>query len=239
MANFRTSISAELGLSTTAAGADETEVDRRVNEGVVDVLLRTGCYVASATMAETSGAGDYTLPTACLWVKAFQWSNTGGSYSMPARVSPEEILRLRAWAGTTGSALPASAYAVAGSTLLMVYPVPSAADTITVYYVPRPTAMSSGTHDPSNATYGGIPSEFHPAVEMYALWRLASMTDDQSSGQGERYRIEYEGQDGKGGMIARIRGQVYRKGGRPGRAQLGPSRRRHPAHNDTYTSPWA
>lgn len=187
-------------------------------------------------MSETANTGDYTLPTGILSVRAFQWANAGGSSGVPERVSVDEILRLRSWADGSSSTLPATYYAVAGTNLLMVYPTPSSADTITVYYVPRPTAMSSASHDPSNATYGGVPAEFHPAVEKYALWHLASMDDDQTSGQGERYRIEYEGDNGRGGLIARMRGQILRHGGRPGRAQFAPSRRRLGGRNDVYPS---
>lgn len=188
-----------------------------MNEGVTDVLLRTSCKVSTTTITETSGTGDYQLNTDILRVVAWEWTNAVQTL-LPERVTVEELLWRRAFDAT--SSYPAQAYAVAGSNLLMVYPTPTGADTITVYYVARPTALSAGTDSP-----GDIPEEFHPAVELYALWKLASMSDDQSSGQGERYRIQYEGQDGTGGMLARIRGHVNRKGARRGRAQLNPSRR--------------
>jgi hypothetical protein len=185
----------------------------------MDVLLRTSCSVVSATMSETSGDADYTLDAAILRVVAWDWKSATSTSNtlIPERVSVEELLWRRAYPVDTS--FPASAYAFAGNTL-MVYPTPSAADTITVYYVPRPTTLSTGSDSPDE-----IPAEHHIAVEMYALWRLASMNDDQSSGQGERYRLLYEGQDGDTGMLARIRRDVNRKGGRHGRAQLNPSRR--------------
>jgi hypothetical protein len=206
-----------LGLDNTAASDDQVEIDRRVNAGVTDVLLRTSCKVTSATMTETDGSGDYTLDAAIMDVKEWKFANASLSV-VPERVSVEEILRRRAW--TTSSASPASAYALAGSNLLMVWPTPSADDTITVYYVPRPVLLTADSDTPSE-----IPEEFHPTVEQYALWKLGSMTDDSSSGNGETYRIQYEGRDGRGGEIARIRRHVVQKGGRLGRAQLHPSRR--------------
>lgn len=171
-------------------------------------------------MTESAGTGDYTLDTGILTIKGIQWSNSGGSYSQPERVSPEEILRYRAFANALTSATPAAAYAIAGANLLMVYPTPSTADTITIYYVPRPATLSAGSDTPSE-----VPTEFHTAVEQYALWKLAAMSDDSSSGNGEQYRTAYEGKDGRSGMLARIRKHVYTKGGRPGRARLHPSRR--------------
>lgn len=163
-------------------------------------------------MATTANQGDYTLDTGILWVKG--WSFGSGSTTLsPERVSIDEILRLRAATSTPSS--PAYRYAVEGSDLLMIWPTPSGVSTITIYYVPRPTSMSSGTHDPSNATYGGVPLEYHPVVESYALWKLASADDDESSGQGQRYKDDYlEG-------IGKIRKYVAKKGGALPRAKVG------------------
>lgn len=180
-------------------------------------------------MTETANQGDYTLDSGIIRLKGWQWAGSG-TYSSPEPVGVDELLRLRA-AGVSAGAWPASYYAVQGN-LLMVYPTPSAADTITIYCTPRPTAMSAGTHDPSSATYGGIPSEFHPAIERYALWKLGSADDDQSSAQGERYRIEYEGSDGTGGWVKTIRKYANAKG-KPPRAIVNAHRRRRAYHDNS------
>jgi hypothetical protein len=57
--------------------------------------------------------------------------------------------------------------------------------------VPAPTVMSSDSHDPSTATYGGVPVDYHDALAYYAEWHLASFDDDASSAQGSRYREWY------------------------------------------------
>jgi hypothetical protein len=203
----------------------------RANEAVVDILLKTGCYVTSATMTETSGTGDYTLDTGIMRVKGWQWSD-GSTYSQPERVPIDVLLALRG-NNSASTTWPASFYAVAGANLLMVYPTPAASDTITVYYTPVPTAMSSGSHDPSSATYGGIPVGFHPAIEQYMLWKLASADDDESSGQGERYRIAYEGQQGDGGWIKTIRKYTLMHGGKPSRVRVNGRRRPFVQHDNS------
>lgn len=168
-------------------------------------------------MSETDGSGDYTLDSAIMDVKS--WSFAGSSLTVvPERVAVDEILRRRAW--DLNGTNPSSCYALAGSNLLMVWPTPGDDDVITVYYVPRPVLLTADSDTPTE-----IPAEFHPAVEQYALWKLASMTDDSSSSNGETYRVQYEGRDGRGGMVARIKKHVTQKGGRLGRAQLHPSRR--------------
>lgn len=184
LANFRLAVQRELGLDTTAGAADEVEIDRRVNEGVVDFLLRTGCKVTSSTLTLTAGTSDYTIDTGILHIVDLYLTSAGDVFT-PNRVSHFELLELRRANSVASS--PSMKYAVMGSNLLLVYPTPDAADVLTMYSVPRPVTLSAGANTPSE-----IPAEFHPAVELYALARLASMRDDQTSAQGQRYTDAYE-----------------------------------------------
>jgi hypothetical protein len=215
---MKAEVQAVIGLQDTAI--EDTLLQGWLNDGVVDVLLRTQCYVTDATMTETSGTGDYTLDPGILIARSLRWTSTGGSSSYPARVANEEIERLRSAASTVSTTYPAAAYAVIGANVLKVYPTPGAADTITIFYVPRPTAMSDVADDPSSEDFGGIPAEYHKAVVLYAEWKAADYRDDQSSAQGERYRQTYEDE------VKRIRKYVTLHGGRLGKAVVHPSRRR-------------
>jgi hypothetical protein len=183
-------------------------------------------------MTETSGTGDYELPSEVIQTKALSWASATVSIAgKPERVSPQEILRLRAFSTTfDASNYPAAYYAVTGN-LLMVWPTPSAADVITLYYVPYPTALSGASDDPSDSTHGGIPAEWHPGIELYAKWQMADSSDDSSSGQGERYRLQYEGDPNARvgsptwlGYVGRMRAALNRKGGAQ-RAQFPRGRR--------------
>lgn len=197
---------------------DQGLIDGWVNEGVTDFLLRTRLKVSPATMTLTSGEDDYTLPTGILQIIDLYTTSGGNSYRLE-RVTPFEILELRRASGSTDS--PARRYAVAGSNLLMVYPTPDAADTVTLYYVPRPATLSSGSDTPSE-----IPSEFHKAIELFALAEAADYDDDQTSAQGQRYRDEYEK------WVQRARRAVTLKGGsRLAPTQVG--RRRFVPHDSS------
>ena len=212
LANLRTRVSAKLGLDTTAGGTDETLLDSWANEAVLDVLLKTGVYRSSATMTLTANTKDYTLPSEILAVDELYITGSNGDRPL-TRASTQDLLYMRRATSTSGDVM---FYAVNGANLLMVYPTPTAADTLTVYYTPRPTAMSSGAHDPSSTTYGGIPAEHHKAIEYYCLWQGGDYLDDQSSSQGQRYLDLYEKE------LAKIRRAVRRKGGkRLGRATVG------------------
>lgn len=124
-------------------------------------------------------------------VDAWSWSSaSAGQSGVPTRVTPQELLRYRATNSVPAS--PASYVAFAGFSQMLVYPTPDSTATLTIYYVPVPTEMSDGTHDPSLSTYGGIPVVFHDAIELYCLHKLADYDDDQSSAQGQRYHDQYD-----------------------------------------------
>jgi hypothetical protein len=230
LSTLRAAVAGKLGLTTTASGNEETLTDRWLNEGVVDVLLKTRCNVNVGTVSVTAGTSDYTLGTAILEVMDMTYQSVSQSTSSSLeRTTPAEILRLRQ-AGALSS--PAQMYALNGNDLLMLWPTPSSADTITLYYVPRPTAMSATGNDPSSETYGGIPSEYHKAIEYYALWQGADYDDDASSKVGADYRRLYLE------LIAEFKRAARKKGGRSlGKAVVG-RRPRLPHDNSQDTGAW-
>lgn len=212
LSSFRTTVAAELGLDNTAASSDQLLMDQWLNEGVRDILLRTHCTVAPATLALTSGTSDYTLDAAILAIVNASVGTDGRRFE---QLGSEELFELRRRnIGATGDSLY---YTVLGSNLFLIYPTPTSAATLTFYYVPLPTEMSSGTHDAASATYGGIPVEFHQGIYLYAFMRGASMDDDKSSEMGEKYMKQYELFLGK-----TIRPALNRMGGsRMPRARVG------------------
>jgi len=186
LSQLRTAIAYELGLDNTASSADQTQVDRWANEAVERVLIDTRCRVAKSTAALTIDEDDYELATGIMLIHRLIDADNRPLF----QVGPEEIYELRR-ASTTSQASVERKYAVDGANMLLLWPPPTTAETLTVYYVPRPTAMSATTHDPSTSTYGGVPSEFHYAIELWACARGASADDDESSAQGQRYRDQY------------------------------------------------
>lgn len=194
LATLRNVISAKIGLDNTGSSSDQALMDEWINQGVLDVMVRTRCTVLPAVLTLTAGADDYELDPDILRIL----DATVGSVGLERR-SPEDILRLRRAATSGGSA---RFYAVNGANLLMVYPTPSAGDSITFYYIPRPLALSDPDDTPED-----IPAEFHKLVEWYALAEAADYDDDGSSGIGSQYIGRYE----KG--IAEARRAISQKGG--------------------------
>jgi hypothetical protein len=185
---------------TTRTGSDDsTSIGRYVNEAYVDVLTRTRCKVSSATLSLTAGTSDYSLDTATILeiTEIAKVTSVGVDY-IPQRCTPQEILALRA--NSTGSS-PVTRYATDGTTL-MVWPTPAAADTLTYYYIPRPATLT-GSDIPSY-----LPAQWHKALFWYAAAEASDDRDDESSGQGELYRVKYEK------MLRDIRKNMNRMGGR-------------------------
>ena len=201
LATFRTNVSSIIGLDNTAGGADQSLVDGWVNEAYLTLTRDTRSKVSIATFTLTSGSADYTMDTEVLSIIDVYVTSTSVDYSL-TRIAVDDLLTYRR-NGATVQASPARYYAYTGGNLLMFYPTPNAADTITVYYVDRPTALSASSDSPSD-----VPAEYHPLIEWYALWRAADYDDDESSKQGDRYRQWYvEG-------LGKMRRDLNLKGGK-------------------------
>ena len=212
LTTLRAAVAGELGLDNTASSTEQGLIDGWLNEAVEQVLVRTHCHVSFANISLTADTKDYHLPTGIIAIRKVVDSD-----SVPlVRESAEMIHELRRSSGASDSAMR---YAIDGANLLMVYPTPSSSSTLTFYYVPRPTVMSSGSHDPSSVTYGRIPAEHHRALEFYACARGASYDDDESSAQGKRYWELYDQ------AIRRMSASLNAKGGRKAsRARLARNR---------------
>ena len=193
------------------------------------MLLRTHCYVASTTITLTANVGDYTLSSTILAIEDIYLTSGGANFRV-RRLSTTDLINLRLFSVTSA---PIQMYAVAGANLLLVYPTPLQADTLNIYYIPRPTALSSGSDDPSDSTHGGIPSEYHYGLELYMMWKAADAFDDASSGQGETYRRLYLGDptapigtEQKLGFIGTMKRDIRAKGGKHLAGVLIPPRNR-------------
>ena len=211
LAELQTEVAQEIG--SVNVTDDEAKLTRELNRGVRR-LLRQPPYVTIASQTVTPGANaDYDFAASILLITDAYFTSNSQDYPLE-RVSLADILRLRQ--ASTASNSPTRFYALVGARKLAFYPTPAAADTLSMYYVPAPTAMSSGSHDPSNATYGGIPVDYHDLIARYAMARMASFADDASAAQGSRYWQEFN--DG----LKDMKRELHRQGGRKlPRARLG------------------
>ena len=226
---LRSRVSKRLGLDETASGTEETLVTYELNDAVRDFLLRTRANVNRASITISVETDDLDTSTNILALLNISVTGTDSQQWLPERTSPTEILRMRrASSVTTGGV--ARFYASQGNSMLMFYPPLGVNAVVTIYYVPRPTEMSTGAHDPSNETYGGIPVEYHPALIEYAAWKMADYDDDSSSDMGLRYQAQYER------LVKQAIKNIRGKGGRAlGRVVVG---RRGPVRTSASQDIW-
>lgn len=197
-------------LSLKLSGNELTLLTEYLNEGYADILARTRCRVNCGDLATIADTWKYRLPTGILAVNEM-WTedSVNGTYPVFERVTSADIIQARRAQSSVASGL--RLYAVEGHDMLLLWPTPTAVSTIEYLYVPRPTALSGASDTPST---GGIPAEWHRALEYYACWRMADYDDDGSSQVGQVYRAQYEGVDGRGGILREIRQQNRAQGGR-------------------------
>jgi hypothetical protein len=207
LTNFRLRVAAILGLDNSSNG-DQGLIDAWVNEGYEDFVRRTQCNVDEATMALTSGTDDYTIATSIMAILEIDNSASDQTYGME-RLTLPDLLKMRRAAPTTAS--PARYYAFKGSDRLSVFPTPGSSETLTILYVPRPTALSAGSDVPSD-----VPAEFHQALEYYALHRGGEYDNHGPSQFGAYWMAKYEK------AVQECRQAMRQRGGsRAARAQVG------------------
>jgi hypothetical protein len=163
-----------------------------LNEGLLDVIVRTRPYTRVITLTLTAQTAIHDMSTDILALVDVQDPN--GNFL--ERMTREDITIAQR------NGVPGFAYE---EPLLWISPVPTADTQIKAYGIFRPSPMGGDSDDPSNPTYGGLAPEFHPAIINYACWKAGEYTEHEQSQMGEKWRIAYEGRDGTEGDIARIK----------------------------------
>jgi hypothetical protein len=184
-----------LGMSETISNDEVALIKLWINEGVVDVISRTRPYsrVINLTVQPMTPVHDMASTIIALMDVSVP-ADEGETFLR--RYSRQDITDLQA-AGGYGFAYE--------EPLFWFSPIVSAPTVIKAYGCFRPSDLSADTDDFANPTFGGLAEEFQPAVLSYALWKAAEYVQHEGSGEGDKWRMQYEGQDGFGGDLARIR----------------------------------
>ena len=193
-----------IGLDRTSGGIEETFAIDWLNEAAQKFLVDTKVHVDSQTVTLTPGTNDYDLPTDVLVVNQLEVTTTDGQVIPLAPIDPEEMLWRRRYPG----AIPIRYYSMQGKNLLMLYPTPTEADVVTMYYVPYGTAVTTGNWTSDLFSLFGIPSEFHDIVELWVKYRAGDHADDGSSQNGMTYYQLYNAE------VRKVRGKIRRMQGR-------------------------
>lgn len=126
------------------AAADRDRVKEAINRAYFEAVLETEAKVTKATSTLTAGSESYDLDSATGRIKRMIVTSGGVPSDPLVETDLDTILRWRQGAGGASVATGAvTHYALLGTDLLELYPTPSSADTLTIWYVPFPTALSA------------------------------------------------------------------------------------------------
>ncbi len=197
---------ARLNLEATA---DLQMVKDAISNAYSQAVIETEAFQTGGTKTLTAGTATYDLSTfvstgVVVRMKAI-YPTYSGVFGKPlAQLSLDALLRRRSEGGGVATATgPSTHYAMAGMNDLELWPTPSAADVLTLYYVYQPNALSADADVPT------IPEPYASRCLLAgACWELADLTGDPNGGQ---YQADFEQ------WIARFRAHLNRRrGGQPG-----------------------
>jgi hypothetical protein len=196
------------------------------NEGVVDLLIKTHCYIERGDMTLTVNVSEYRLDSVILAIDNGRVTTASGTAPYEL-ISQDEMIDYQS-SSPVGSGV--NKYVSIMGDLMTVAPTPgSSGEIIRFWHVPRPTLMTLDSHDPSNPTYGGIPTEYHRAIEYYMLWQGAEYDDKVTALDAQKYQAAYESE------CQNVRKRLRRKAGRGLRGgRVGYPPRFRTGRNDTY-----
>jgi hypothetical protein len=167
--------------------ADRATVQDILNVIYAQICVETEALQAAATMVVSAGASTYLLPVQVLRIKEMTSAAAGGTaYGPPlVQASLDEILNLRqSGQSTPTNAGAATRYALIGMNQLELWPTPSNADTLLLYYVYLPTPLSGP---------GDTPLLQEPyATQILFYGALAELADDMSDPAEGDYRQLYD-----------------------------------------------
>jgi len=182
-------VCATAGLQDIEPLNERTLVEDWVYEGTLDMLARTRCVARCVHLAVSPNVSTYTL-----------------AHSLLALVDVENGARRRRRDDDDRG------FTLIRSDVLRVSPTPTEAGELDVWAVLRPSRMTMDTDSLGDEAFGAIPDEFQDAIELYAQWHASDYSHEGNTQRGERYRMLYEGQDGRSGRLAVIRSQVNKRG---------------------------
>lgn len=174
LADFREAVLLALGNRTdiTENGTDYTTVDKWINQGyrhvagVIDIKELWG----SVTFDLEADQPFYRVPESLIWIKKasliddtnyFDW---GGRELDQIDLDTYRMLAESDEIQIDGANLPPTMYFRQGR-VLVVYPTPADAYSLTVDFRVRPDKLVDTTDSPI------LPEEFHEVIELAAIWR--------------------------------------------------------------------
>lgn len=169
---LRTYVRDRLSISSSDS-AKTTQINTALNQARYRIAAEFRLKQTKDTLDFVADTETVTLPADCVEVLAIYQ----GDYLL-------QPITWQEWGQVVGSTVTGgpSVYVVDGSsTTMRVSPLPAEteSDAATIYYVQRPTALSSDSDTPSE-----LPAEFHDLIAEEAIYRIGQSEEDQDLARG-------------------------------------------------------
>lgn len=163
---------------------DLTKVKDWINQVYAEVCMELEANVSTSTMTLTANTASYTLSSSIGRIKEMYVTPVGATQTSPlTQTTLDYILRRRqASAGAMTSGY-VTHYALLGINDFEVYPTPTSADVLTIWYVGLPTALSADADTP-------ILTEPY-ASKLLEYGALAEAADFKGDPAGDSYRAMF------------------------------------------------
>jgi hypothetical protein len=198
-----------LGLQDDTTFSESDYVNDLIYEAIVDISARTRINARVINLETTAETQTHDLSTQAIIALLGIRDDLGDL----DRYTIEDIEAIQSRGGR--------GYAYR-EPMLWISPTTTEPAILRVFGVFRPQKMTTGTQTPSDPLYGGLAAEFHPTILTYCLWKAGEYVQHDASGSGEKWRLQYEGQDGMSGEISKIKRIISK------RVTPGAPRRRNP-----------
>lgn len=181
-ADLQTSVIAKLRLDSTA---DLQKAKDYLNRAYAETCIETEALQDVTTQALTPGTYSYSLPSAVVRIKQMTITASNGTSRPLVPVSIEQILEWQSQYATPATAYgDVTHYALIGLSKIILFPTPQAADTLNLWYVKQPTALSGSSDVPA------IPEPYATrCLENGAAFELALFAKDPDA---PVYKAEFE-----------------------------------------------
>jgi hypothetical protein len=194
-----------LGLQDDTTFSETTYINDLIYEAITDIVARCRPHTRVINLETTADTATHDLSTQAI-IALLDVADPTGFLDRYAR---EDIERIQ-YHGGRGYCYD--------EPLLWISPITTEPVTLRAFGIFRPQKMTTGTQSPSDSLYGGLAAEFHPTILTYCLWKAGEYVQHDASGSGEKWRMQYEGQDGSSGEISKIK-RILAKRVTPGAAR--------------------
>lgn len=204
--DIQNAVIAKLRLDSTN---DLSKVKDWINQVYAQVCVEVEANQTFATMALTAGTSSYTLPSGISRIKEMYVTPVGGQQSQPLQLTTLDYILRRRQAGG-GQAVAqgyVTHYTLLGINDFEIYPTPTTADTLTIWYSALPTALSADADTPiisepfasklleygalaEGADFKGDPAE-QEYRQMFEVWmsKYRAHLNRKQGGQPKQFRI--------------------------------------------------